>query len=53
MESTLKNKSAATLWVWAIIPLVILIGLISIFFFTNPLALFKAEGLPPIESVTI
>ena len=53
MESTLKNKSAATLWVWAIIPLVILIGLISIFFFTNPLALFKAEGLPPIEAVTI
>jgi len=53
MESRLKNKSAATLWVWAIIPLVILIGLISIFFFTNPLALFKAEGLPPIEAVTI
>ena len=33
MESTLKNKSAATVWIWAIIPLIILIGLISIFLF--------------------
>lgn len=53
MESTLKNKSAASVWVWAVIPLVILIALIGIFFFTNPLALFQSEGLPPIEAVTI
>jgi len=54
METTLeKKKFTLPLWITAIIPLAILIALIAIFFFTNPLALFKAEGLPPIEAVTI
>jgi zinc transporter ZupT len=41
------------LLVSALIPLALLAALVAIFFFTNPLALFKADGLPPIESLTL
>jgi zinc transporter ZupT len=47
-----KSRPGLPVWVSALIPLVLLAGLVAAFFFTNPLALFKAEGLPPIESVS-
>ncbi len=46
-------RLALPLWLSALIPLAILAALIAVFLFTNPLALFKAEGLPPIEVVTL
>ena len=54
METTAtKSKATFPLWLSALIPLLLLIALIAVFFFTNPLAIFKAGGLPPIESVTL
>ncbi|MBI3242737.1 MAG: ZIP family metal transporter [Chloroflexi bacterium] len=41
------------LWLSALLPLVLLGALVAVFFFTNPLAAFKADGLPPIESISI
>lgn len=48
-----KAKPGLPIWLSAIIPFVLLAVLIAVFFFTDPLALFKAEGLPPIESINI
>ena len=47
------KRFALPLWAAALIPLVILAALVALFFYTNPLALFKAEGLPPIESLSL
>ncbi len=46
-----KPRRGLPLWLSALLPLVALGLLLSIFAFTDPLALFKAD-LPPIESLT-
>ena len=48
-----KSQTGLPLWASALLPLVLLAALVAAFFFTDPLALFKAEGLPPIESLAI
>ena len=48
-----KPRTGLPLWVSALIPVVLLAALVAAFFFTDPLALFKTDGLPPIESLTI
>src|SRR3990172_9776639 len=47
------NKPDLPIWLSALIPLILLAALVAIFFFTNPLAIFKTGGLPPIESLSI
>ncbi len=48
-----KPRSGPPLWLSALIPFVLLAALVAVFFFTDPLALFKTAGLPPIESINI
>ncbi len=45
------HKNNLPLWLSALIPFVLLAALVAIFFFTNPLAIFKTGALPPIESL--
>ncbi len=47
------KKTGIPLWLSALIPLVLLAALVALFFFTNPLAIFRTGGLPPIESLSI
>ena len=51
--SAAPSKFTLPLWASALIPLLILAALVAAFFYTNPLALFRAEGLPPIESLSL
>jgi len=46
-------KNNPPLWLSALIPFVLLAALVAVFFFTNPLAIFNTEGLPPVESLSI
>jgi zinc transporter ZupT len=48
-----RSKFVLPLWASALIPLAILAALVAAFLYTNPLALFRAEGLPPIEALSI
>ncbi len=48
-----KTRPGLPVWLSALIPLMLLAALIAAFFFTNPLAIFKADGLPAVESVAI
>ena len=47
-----KPRPGLPVWVAALIPLILLAALVAVFFFTNPLAIFKTAGLPPIESLS-
>ncbi|MEK9165157.1 MAG: ZIP family metal transporter [Chloroflexota bacterium] len=49
----LYKKSGIPLWLSALIPVALLAALVAVFFFTNPLAIFKTAGLPPVESLSI
>lgn len=47
-----KPRPGLPVWAAALIPLILLAALVAVFFFTNPLAIFKTAGLPPIESLS-
>ncbi len=50
-EVTVESTSRIPLWLSALLPLVALALLLSVFAFGNPLALFTAD-LPPIENLS-
>lgn len=50
---SIKSKTGLPAWLPALIPLVLLAALVAVFFFGNPLAVFKTDGLPPIESISL
>lgn len=53
--STPSAKTGAGLpaWLSALVPFALLSALVAVFFFGSPLAVFRTEGLPPVESLSL